>query len=149
MRAVVQRVRSASVRVDGRLTGAIGAGLLVLVGVSRQDAEKDVNYMADKVENLRIFTDGGGKFNLSLKDTGGSVLVVSQFTLYGDARAGRRPSFTEAAGAELGEGLYIDFMEKLRGKGFEVQSGEFGAHMDVELINDGPVTILLDSEKRF
>lgn len=149
MRAVVQRVKSASVKVDGRITGEIQAGYLVLLGVSREDTDKEAQYMADKVAGLRIFTDEAGKFNLSLVDVGGSVLVVSQFTLYGDARGGRRPSFTEAAGAELGNLLYEAFMQKLREKGFEVRSGEFGAHMDVELINDGPVTILLDSSRQF
>jgi D-tyrosyl-tRNA(Tyr) deacylase len=149
MRAVVQRVKSASVKVGGNVTGAIQAGYLVLLGVSREDADKDAQYMADKVAGLRVFTDEAGKFNLSLADVGGSVLVVSQFTLYGDARGGRRPSFTEAAGAQLGNTLYEAFMQKLREKGFEVRSGEFGAHMDVELINDGPVTILLDSSRQF
>jgi D-tyrosyl-tRNA(Tyr) deacylase len=149
MRAVVQRVKSASVRVGSRITGAIQAGYLVLLGVSREDTDKDAQYLADKVAGLRIFTDEAGKFNLSISDIGGSVLVVSQFTLYGDAREGRRPSFTEAAGAELGSLLYEAFMQKLRQKGFEVRSGEFGAHMDVELINDGPVTILLDSSRQF
>ncbi len=149
MRAVIQRVKSASVKVDGRITGEIQAGYLVLLGVSREDTDKEAQYMADKVAGLRIFTDEAGKFNLSLVDVGGSVLVVSQFTLYGDARGGRRPSFTEAAGAQLGNLLYEAFMQKLREKGFEVRSGEFGAHMDVELINDGPVTILLDSSRQF
>jgi len=149
MRAVVQRVKSASVKVDGMIIGAIQEGFLVLLGVSREDTDKDAQYMADKVAGLRIFTDEGGKFNLSLTDVGGSVLVVSQFTLYGDARAGRRPSFTEAAGADLGNMLYEAFMRKLKEKGIETGSGEFGAHMDVELINDGPVTILLDSSRQF
>ena len=149
MRAVVQRVKSASVSVEGAITGAVGDGFLVLLGVSRDDSEKDAQYIADKIFGLRVFTDDAGKFNLSLDDVKGSVLVVSQFTLYGDARAGRRPSFTEAAGAELGERLYKLVMEKLRGKGLEVRCGIFGASMEVSLINDGPVTILLDSNKAF
>ena len=142
-------VKSASVRVDSRITGEIKAGYLVLLGVSRQDTDKDAQYLAEKIAGLRVFTDEAGKFNLSISDIGGSVLVVSQFTLYGDAREGRRPSFTEAAGAQLGNQLYEAFMRKLREKGFVVRSGEFGAHMDVELINDGPVTILLDSSRQF
>jgi D-tyrosyl-tRNA(Tyr) deacylase len=149
MRAVVQRVGSASVKVDGAIVGAIEAGCLVLLGVSRDDTPKDAQYMADKLAGLRVFTDEAGKFNLSIADTGGSVLVVSQFTLYGDTREGRRPSFTEAAGAELGNALYTQFMQMLRQKGLNVQAGVFGAHMAVELINDGPVTILIDSSKLF
>jgi len=149
MRAVVQRVKSASVKVEDHLTGGIGTGFLVLVGVSREDTSKDSAYLADKVAGLRVFTDGAGKFNLSLSEVGGEVLSVSQFTLYGDARGGRRPSFTEAAGAEQGEALYMQFCERLRDKGIEVKTGVFGAHMEVELINDGPVTILLDSAKLF
>ncbi len=149
MRAVVQRVKSASVSVEGAITGAVGDGFLVLLGVSRDDSEKDAQYIADKIFGLRVFTDDAGKFNLSLDDVKGSVLVVSQFTLYGDARAGRRPSFTEAAGAELGNRLYELVMEMLRNKGLEVRSGIFGASMEVSLVNDGPVTILLDSSKLF
>ena len=149
MRAVVQRVRQASVTVDGKLTGSIGQGFLVLLGVSSGDSEADVKYIADKVAGLRVFTDEAGKFNLSLSDVGGSVLAVSQFTLYGDVRGGRRPSFTEAAGAEEGRRLYDAFVEAVRARGFVVETGVFGAHMDVGLINDGPVTILMDSRKIF
>ena len=149
MRAVVQRVKCASVSVGGEMAGAIGLGFMVLLGVSRHDSEKDAQYIADKICGLRVFNDEAGKFNLSLDDVKGSVLVVSQFTLYGDARAGRRPSFTEAAGADLGERLYELTIEKLRAKGLEVRSGVFGASMEVSLVNDGPVTILLDSSKAF
>jgi D-tyrosyl-tRNA(Tyr) deacylase len=149
LRAVIQRVKNADVKVDGEVTGAIGKGFLVLLGVAVDDSSKDALYMADKVCNLRIFDDPDGKFNLSLFDVCGSVLAVSQFTLFGDARRGRRPSFTEAAGGELGNELYLEFKELLREKGINVQSGVFGAKMDVCLLNDGPVTILLDSKKTF
>lgn len=149
MRAVVQRVRQASVTVDGEIVGSIGAGFLVLLGVSSADTEADVKYIADKVAGLRVFTDDAGKFNLSLSDIGGKVLAVSQFTLYGDVRGGRRPSFTEAAGAEHGRRLYDAFVEAVRARGFVVETGIFGAHMDVALVNDGPVTILMDSSRRF
>ncbi len=149
MRAVVQRVKQASVTVDGKIAGSIGVGFLVLLGVSSGDTEADVKYIADKVTGLRVFTDEAGKFNLSLSDVGGSVLAVSQFTLYGDVRGGRRPSFTEAAGAKDGMRLYDAFVEAIKAKGFVVETGIFGAHMDVSLINDGPVTILMDSSKRF
>jgi len=149
MRAVVQRVKEASVKVDGDTVGLIGAGFLVLLGVAKDDGEKDASYTADKVVGLRVFDDGDGKFNLSLTDVEGAVLAVSQFTLYGDARGGRRPSFTEAAGAELGRSMYELFIDKLESKGIEVQRGVFGAKMEVALVNDGPVTILIDSRKQF
>lgn len=149
MRAVVQRVKKARVMVNGDLAGEIGSGLLVLLGVALTDTENDASYMAEKVAGLRAFSDEAGKFNLALSDVGGSVLVVSQFTLYGDARAGKRPSFTEAAGAELGERLYDSFTRSLAFKGVKVATGVFGAKMEVELTNDGPVTILLDSRKLF
>lgn len=149
MRAVVQRVKKARVIVDGDLAGEIGSGLLVLLGVAATDTENDAAYMAEKVAGLRVFSDEAGKFNLALSDVGGSVLVVSQFTLYGDARAGKRPSFTKAAGAELGERLYESFTGLLALKGVKVATGVFGAKMEVELTNDGPVTILLDSRKLF
>ncbi|HNZ09016.1 MAG TPA: D-aminoacyl-tRNA deacylase [Bacillota bacterium] len=149
MRAVVQRVKEASVKVDGDTVGLIGAGFLVLLGVAKDDGEKDASYTADKVAGLRVFDDGDGKFNLSLTDVEGAVLAVSQFTLYGDARGGRRPSFTEAAGAELGRSMYELFIDKLESKGIEVQRGVFGAKMEVALVNDGPVTILIDSRKQF
>lgn len=149
MRAVVQRVKEASVKVDGDTVGLIGAGFLVLLGVAKDDGEKDASYTADKVAGLRVFDDGDGKFNLSLTDVEGAVLAVSQFTLYGDARGGRRPSFTEAAGAELGRSMYELFIDKLESKGIEVQRGVFGAKMEVALVNDGPMTILIDSRKQF
>ena len=149
MRAVVQRVRQASVTVEAEAVGSIGTGFLVLLGVSSGDSEADVKYIADKVSGLRVFTDEAGKFNLSLSDVGGSVLAVSQFTLYGDVRGGRRPSFTEAAGADEGKRLYDAFVDALKARGFVVETGIFGAHMDVCLINDGPVTILMDSKKQF
>lgn len=149
MRAVVQRVTSARVVVDGGVVGEIGPGLLVLLGVGRGDRPEDAAYLADKIVNLRIFDDPDGKFNLSLRDVGGSMLVVSQFTLYGDARRGRRPSFTEAAPPEVGNALYEEFVALVRGKGVHVETGVFQAHMEVELVNHGPVTILVDSAKVF
>ncbi len=148
MRAVVQRVARARVTVDERATGAIDAGLLVLVGVSHDDGEEEAAWLADKVANLRIFPDDEGKMNRSLVDIGGSVLLVSQFTLYGDARKGRRPSFIEAARGSDAEAIYEAVATALRGAGVQVETGKFGASMDVELINRGPVTILLDSLKK-
>lgn len=147
MRAVVQRVSRASVTVDGRLAGEIGAGLLVLLGVSRADNSEAAAYLAEKVANLRIFSDEAGKMNLSLLDVGGSALVVSQFTLYGDARGGRRPSYIQAAPPEEAGRLYEEFVRSMRALNVAVETGVFQAHMQVELVNDGPVTILLDSEK--
>ena len=149
MRAVVQRVASSRVTVDERVTGEVKKGLLVLLGVTHDDTSKDVDYMVDKVTNLRIFEDENGKMNLSLKDIGGEVMAVSQFTLYGDARKGRRPSFSDAARPDVANPLYEEFVEKLRAQGITVGTGEFGAHMMVELTNDGPVTILLESKKAF
>ena len=149
MRAVVQRVLESSVTVEGRVTGKIGKGLLVLLGVSESDTEQDADYLADKITGLRCFTDDASKFNLSLQDAGGSVLAVSQFTLFGDCRKGKRPSFTEAARPELAIPLYERFVDRVRALGIEVQTGEFGAHMDVHLVNDGPVTLMLDSKKAF
>ena len=149
MRAVVQRVASSRVTVDERVTGEVKKGLLVLLGVTHDDTSKDVDYMVDKVTNLRIFEDENDKMNLSLKDIGGEVMAVSQFTLYGDARKGRRPSFSDAARPDVANPLYEDFVEKLRAQGITVGTGEFGAHMMVELTNDGPVTILLESKKAF
>ncbi|MFN2525079.1 MAG: D-aminoacyl-tRNA deacylase, partial [Actinomycetota bacterium] len=149
MRAVVQRVSRARVTIEGRVSGEIGSGLCVLLGISGRDGPEAAGWMADKVANLRVLSDDEGKMNRSLLESGGEVLVVSQFTLYGDARKGRRPSFVEAAqGAEADE-LYELFVAELRGLGLTVATGEFGAMMDVELTNTGPVTILLDSEKRF
>ena len=149
MRAVVQRVASSRVTVDERVTGEVKNGLLVLLGVTHDDTSKDVDYMVDKVTNLRIFEDENDKMNLSLKDIGGEVMAVSQFTLYGDARKGRRPSFSDAARPDVANPLYEEFVEKLRAQGITVGTGVFGAHMMVELTNDGPVTILLESKKAF
>ena len=149
MRAVVQRVHESSVTVDGRVTGRIGKGLLVLLGVGETDSEQDADYLAEKIVGLRCFADNDSKFNLSVRDVGGSVLAVSQFTLFGDCRKGKRPSFTEAARPELAVPLYERFVAKVRESGIEVRTGEFGAHMDVQLVNDGPVTLLLDSKKAF
>lgn len=149
MRAVVQRVSRASVTVDGEITGKIGKGLLVLLGVSTDDEESDAIYLLDKIINLRIFEDAGGKMNLSLADTSGELLVVSQFTLYGDTRRGRRPSYIEAAAPEKANQLYEFFVAEARKQIGRVETGRFQAMMDVELVNDGPVTILLDSRKLF
>jgi D-tyrosyl-tRNA(Tyr) deacylase len=149
MRAVVQRVADARVTVDGRLCGRIEEGLLVYLGVSAEDEEQDLSYTADKIVNLRIFPDSDGKMNLSVRDTGGAVLVVSQFTLYGDARRGRRPSYTAAAAPEKAQSYYDRFVEQLRGHGLQVETGRFAARMDVRYTNVGPVTILLDSTKLF
>ena len=149
MRAVVQRVSSSKVTVDGELTGKIDKGLLVLLGVTHEDTSKDVDYIIDKVLNLRIFEDENEKMNLSLKDVEGELLVVSQFTLYGDCRKGRRPSFSSAARPEVATKLYEEFIEKARKEGIETQTGQFGAHMMVDLTNDGPVTILLESNRDF
>ena len=149
MRAVVQRVRHASVRVDEEIVGAIGQGLLVLLGVDVNDGNSDADYLADKIIGLRIFHDDDGKFNRSLEDVGGAVLLVSQFTLHGDCRKGRRPSFIAAARPEQAIPLYERVGSLLREKGVEVANGVFGAHMEVELLNDGPVTLLLDSGKAF
>ena len=149
MRAVVQRVSSSKVTVDGYVTGEIKKGLLVLLGVTHEDTSKDVDYIIDKVLNLRIFEDEDEKMNLSLKDVEGELLVVSQFTLYGDCRKGRRPSFSTAARPELATKLYEEFIEKSRKEGIVTQTGQFGAHMMVDLTNDGPVTILLESNRTF
>ena|SRR5687768_16588537 len=149
MRAVVQRVSSASVHVDGRQVGAIERGLLVLLGVGSHDGPADVEYVAGKVRELRIFPDDAGKTNRDVAEAGGAVLVVSQFTLFGDVRNGRRPSFVDAASPELARALYEGVAADLRGRGVRVETGEFRAHMDVSLVNDGPVTILLDSKKVF
>ena len=149
MRAVVQRVSRASVTVDGEITGKIGKGLLVLLGVSTDDEESDAIYLLDKIINLRIFEDAAGKMNLSLAETGGELLVVSQFTLYGDTRRGRRPSYIEAAAPEKANQLYEFFVAAARKQIGRVETGRFQAMMDVELVNDGPVTILLDSRKLF
>jgi D-aminoacyl-tRNA deacylase len=149
MRAVVQRVSECSVHVDGRLTGEIGAGLLVYLGVGRRDTEADARALCEKILNLRIFTDEQNKMNRSLLDTRGDILVVSQFTLYGDAREGRRPSYTEAADAETARRLYEHALSLFARSGLRVASGEFQAMMQVRYTNMGPVTILVDSEKTF
>ena len=144
MRCCVQRVKSASVTVGGDITGRIDKGLLVLLGVGQKDTQKEAEFLADKCTGLRIFEDDDGKMNRSVMDAGGKILVVSQFTLYGDVRKGKRPSFTEAAPPELGESLYDYFCQCIEKGMGEVQKGVFGAMMDVALVNDGPVTILLE-----
>jgi len=149
MRIVIQRVSRARVIVEGRTTGEIGAGLVVLVAVGREDSSATAASMAEKVVNLRIFNDPQGKMNLSLLDVGGAVLAVSQFTLYGDARGQRRPSFVQAAPPDQGKALYDEFVDALKALGVPVETGVFQAHMSLELVNDGPVTILLDSHKLF
>jgi D-aminoacyl-tRNA deacylase len=149
MRAVVQRVSHARVTVNGETTGAIGLGLLVLVGVGLADAEADAVYLAEKVAGLRIFEDQQGKMNRSVQDVGGSVLAVSQFTLYGDVRRGKRPSFDAAAAPEKARQLYEFFVERIRAAGLKCETGRFQEMMKVELVNEGPVTILLDSKKEF
>lgn len=149
MRAVVQRVTDARVRVAGRTVGEIGGGLLVLVGVAADDGPSDVQYVSGKVRDLRIFDDGAGKMNRTVAEAAGGVLVVSQFTLCGDVRRGRRPSFDAAAPPPLARALYEDLVSDLRASGLAVATGEFQARMAVELVNDGPVTILLDSKKLF
>jgi D-tyrosyl-tRNA(Tyr) deacylase len=147
MRAVVQRVSRGAVRVDGEVTGEVGRGLVVLLGVAAADGGDDADWMADKVAQLRIFEDHAGKMNRSVTDVGGGVLIVSQFTLLGDARKGNRPSFVEAAPPEAASALYERVCARLRDRGLPVGTGVFRAHMDVELVNDGPVTILLDSRR--
>ena len=149
MRAVVQRVKSASVHVDGQLVSEITSGLLIFLGISGTDQQSDVDYLATKIANLRIFRDDELRMNQSLLDVDGQTLVVSQFTLYGDCRKGRRPSFTAAAKPEKANALYQAFMNQLSQMGIPVQAGVFQAMMDVELVNDGPVTLLLDSSKLF
>ena len=149
MRAVIQRVTRAKIAVGGEVIAEIGPGLLVLLGVGRKDAEADARYLADKIAVLRIFEDAEGKMNLSVQDVGGSILVVSQFTLFADCRKGRRPSFVDAADPEPARVLYTRLIERLQERGVKVAEGIFQASMQVELVNDGPVTILLDSKKNF
>jgi D-aminoacyl-tRNA deacylase len=149
LRLVIQRVRSARVTVEGRVAGEIAAGLVVLLGAGKEDTSADVLYLAEKTAELRIFSDAQGKMNLSLLDTHGAALVVSQFTLYGDVRHGRRPGFDRAAPAEEARRLYEEYLHCLRGLGVRVEMGVFQAHMQVDLVNDGPVTIVMDSEKTF
>ena len=149
MRAVVQRVKSASVTVGGRLVGAIDHGLLVLLGVGNGDLPEDVQYIATKIRDLRVFPDDAGRMNRSVVETGGAILVVSQFTLQADCRKGRRPSFDHAAPPGAAETLYLDVVGALRESGLRVETGVFQADMDVALVNDGPVTLLLDSRRTF
>ena len=145
MVAVLQRASEGKVTVDGRITGEIGTGLVILLGVTQEDEEKDADFLADRIEGFRIFNDEEGKMNLSIRDVGGVALVISQFTLAGNWRKGRRPSFTSAAPPEEGERLYEYFCEQLRKLEVPVETGEFGAMMDVSLVNDGPVTFVMDS----
>lgn len=149
MRAVVQRVNRAKVTVSGEVTGEIGRGLLVLLGVGQADSEGDADYLAEKITGLRVFEDDAGKMNRAVAEVGGGVLVVSQFTLYGDVRRGRRPSFDDAARPEKARALYEYFVGRIRATGLPCETGRFQEMMDVELVNDGPVTILVDSGKEF
>jgi len=149
MRAVVQRVTRARVTVEGETVGEIGAGLVVLLGVARDDTGRDADYLLEKISTLRVLDDAEGRMNLSVEDAGGALLVVSQFTLYGDARRGRRPSWSDAAPPDVAERFYELFIAEARGRGLRVASGSFRRMMEVELVNDGPVTILLDSRKQF
>ena len=147
MRAVLTRVNSASVSIDGNVVGKIGKGFLILLGVGPADTEKECRYLAEKALGLRVFEDENGKMNLGLSEVGGEVLVVSQFTLYGNCRKGRRPSFTDAAGPQLGNEMYERFLAICKELGYPPQHGEFGADMQVESVNDGPVTLILDTDQ--
>ncbi|MGE5421952.1 MAG: D-aminoacyl-tRNA deacylase [Ignavibacteriales bacterium] len=147
MRAVIQRALEGQVTVDNKVIGQIGRGLVILVGIGKGDSDKDIEYIADKVVNLRIFQDEADKMNLSVLDIQGEILAVSQFTLYGDARKGRRPSFSEAALPDQGLDMFDRVVERIRAAGLKVKTGEFGADMKVEIINDGPCTIILDSQR--
>lgn len=149
MRAVVQRSASSSVSVEGEIKAYINRGLTVLLGIKKGDSAKEIEYIADKIINLRVFPDDQGKMNLSLQDVGGELLLVSQFTLYGDARKGRRPAFTDAEDSAKAQELFTDMVSLLTNRGIAVKTGVFGADMQVNIVNDGPVTILLDSEKMF
>ena len=149
MRAVIQRVLEGSVTVDTKIVGEIKEGLVVLIGIGKEDDEKDLEYMVEKILGLRIFQDENDKMNLSLLDIKGELLVISQFTLYGDVRKGKRPSFTDSAHPEIAEKLYLEFIDKCIKRGVTTEKGIFGADMDVQLINQGPVTIMLDSKKTF
>lgn len=149
MRVVVQRVNSSKVTVEDKIVGSIGRGLNLLIGISKEDTEEDLLYLKDKIVNLRIFEDEKDKMNLSLLDVKGEILAISQFTLYGDCRKGRRPNFMEAEGGERAKALYERFVELLRETSLKVETGEFGAHMIVDIQNDGPVTLMLDSKKKF
>ncbi len=149
MRAVIQRVSKASVAVDSEITGQIGTGLLVFLGIHKDDTDSEIKWMSDKIINLRIFEDTNGQMNRSLIDTGGAMLIVSQFTLYGDCRKGRRPGYSSAAPPEKAKDTYFQFIDTVKQKNIVTASGRFQAHMDVDLVNDGPVTLLLDSSKLF
>ncbi|QNO15748.1 D-tyrosyl-tRNA(Tyr) deacylase [Alkalicella caledoniensis] len=149
MRAVLQRVKNASVSVEGKKISEIQKGFLVLLGVGQEDNETDIDYMVDKITNLRVFEDENEKMNLSLKDVQGEVLVVSQFTLFGDCRKGRRPSFSSAGHPSVAKDLYLEVCLRLENQGLNVSKGQFAAMMDVQLINDGPVTLMIDSKKTF
>ncbi|AHF10142.1 MULTISPECIES: D-aminoacyl-tRNA deacylase [Dehalobacter] len=149
MRGVVQRVKSAAVRVENQTVGQIGVGLMVLIGIGQEDNRDDVKWLADKILNLRVFEDDQAKMNLSVADVGGELLLVSQFTLFGDCRKGRRPSFSEAAPPETARAMFESLTEYLQKTGIKVETGLFQADMDVELVNHGPVTLLLDSKKQF
>jgi D-aminoacyl-tRNA deacylase len=149
MRAVLQRVTRASVRIEDEIVGEIGAGLVALLGIARDDTERDISYLLEKIVALRVFDDENGQMNLSLMDANGALLIVSQFTLYGDARRGRRPSYSDAAPPDMAEPLYREFVEQARNSVGQVATGSFRRMMQVELVNDGPVTILLDSRKLF
>ena len=149
MRAVIQRVKEARVEVEGEVVGRIGEGMLILLGAGKDDTEMDAGYLAEKIMGLRIFEDAEGKMNLSVTDTGGELLVVSQFTLYGDCRKGRRPSFDKAAPPEVAGELYNLFVSKIRESRVKVETGRFRAMMDVHLVNSGPVTLMLDSKREF
>lgn len=146
MRVIVQRCKKASVTIDGKVAGAIGPGLMLLVGITHEDTEQDAKFAAEKIAGLRIFEDDQGKMNLSVQETGGAILSVSQFTLYGDCRKGKRPNFMAAARPEIAEPLYERFNALLREIGLQVETGVFGAMMDVALVNDGPVTLIVDSK---
>ncbi|MCT4621465.1 MAG: D-aminoacyl-tRNA deacylase [Marinisporobacter sp.] len=149
MRAVIQRVKEAKVSVEGKITGKVDEGFLVLLGVEEEDTEKDLEYMVEKIVKLRVFEDDEEKMNLSLLDIKGEMLVVSQFTLLGDCRKGRRPNFMNAAKPDTADQIYMKFVEKVRAYEIKTETGVFGAHMEVDLCNDGPVTILIDSRKNF
>lgn len=149
MRAVVQRVSSSSVKVDGKVIGSINNGFTVLLGICKDDTIEDLKYIKDKIINLRVFHDENDKMNLSICDVKGEILAISQFTLYGDCRKGRRPNFMEAMGGDDAKALYDEFVKMLKESGLKIETGEFGADMKVEINNDGPVTILLDSKKNF
>lgn len=149
MRAVIQRVSSAKVTVNNIIIGSINKGLLVLLGIGNEDRDNDIEYLSDKVVNLRIFEDENEKMNLSLLDIEGELLIVSQFTLYGDLRKGKRPNFMNAAPPNIAEKIYLKFIDECKAYDLKVQTGAFGEHMNVELINDGPVTIMIDSKKQF